>query len=71
MASKIREYFSTSYLPGERLLLQKLDFFILTFCCICYFINYVSLHPFTQCHSASPWPPRSAADRPRSSTAPT
>jgi MFS transporter, ACS family, pantothenate transporter len=42
MASRIREYFSTTYRPGERLLVQKIDFFILTFCCVSYFINYVS-----------------------------
>lgn len=30
--------------PGERKLVQKLDFFILTFCCLMYFFNY--LGPF-------------------------
>lgn len=29
--------------PGERALVQKLDFFILTFCCLMYFLNYVCL----------------------------
>jgi hypothetical protein len=28
-------------LPGERKLVQKLDFFILTFCCLMYFLNYL------------------------------
>jgi len=27
--------------PGERKLVQKLDFFILTFCCLMYFLNYL------------------------------
>jgi ACS family pantothenate transporter-like MFS transporter len=27
--------------PGERKLVQKLDFFILTFCCLMYFMNYL------------------------------
>lgn len=27
--------------PGERKLVQKLDFFILTFCCLTYFLNYL------------------------------
>jgi len=27
--------------PGERKLVQKLDFFILTFCCLMYFVNYL------------------------------
>lgn len=39
--SKLREYFHVDYQPGERLLLRKLDFFILTFCCLSYFMNYV------------------------------
>lgn len=39
--SRIRNYFNTGYQPGERMLVQKLDFFILTFCCVSYFVNYV------------------------------
>ena len=43
MASKFIEYFrGTQSKPGERALVQKLDFFILTFCCLMYFLNYVS-----------------------------
>lgn len=42
--SKLREYFKVEYRPGERLLVQKVDFFILTFCCLSYFMNYVSPH---------------------------
>lgn len=29
--------------PGEARLLRKLDFFILSFCCLMYFANYVSV----------------------------
>lgn len=39
---KLREYLSANYQPGERALVQKIDFFILTFCCVSYFTNYVS-----------------------------
>ncbi|KAI1457188.1 MFS general substrate transporter [Annulohypoxylon moriforme] len=39
--SKLREYFHTEYQPGERKLVQKIDFFILTFCCLSYFTNYL------------------------------
>ena len=42
MASRLREYFSNAYRPGERKLVMKIDFFIMTFCCVSYFINYVS-----------------------------
>lgn len=42
--SKLREYFKVEYQPGERVLVQKVDFFILTFCCLSYFMNYVSPH---------------------------
>ncbi|RYO75029.1 hypothetical protein DL764_010601 [Monosporascus ibericus] len=41
MGSKIREYFRVEYQPGERKLVQKIDFFILTFCCLSYFTNYL------------------------------
>ncbi|KAI1337877.1 MFS general substrate transporter [Xylariaceae sp. FL0016] len=40
--TKFRQYFHTEYQPGERVLVQKIDFFILTFCCLSYFMNYVS-----------------------------
>lgn len=42
--SKLREYFKVEYRPGERALVQKVDFFILTFCCLSYFMNYVRSH---------------------------
>ncbi|KAF1981830.1 retrograde regulation protein 2 [Aulographum hederae CBS 113979] len=41
MGSRFREYWRTNYLPGERKLVQKIDFFILTFCCLSYFLNYL------------------------------
>jgi hypothetical protein len=40
---RLREYLSPGGLkPGEKKLVQKIDFFILTFCCLSYFLNYVS-----------------------------
>jgi hypothetical protein len=40
---RLKEYFSPGgLLPGEKKLVQKIDFFILTFCCLSYFLNYVS-----------------------------
>ncbi|KAI0006903.1 MFS general substrate transporter [Xylariaceae sp. FL0662B] len=41
MGSKLREYFHVDYQPGEQVLVQKIDFFILTFCCLSYFTNYL------------------------------
>ncbi|KAM0444345.1 hypothetical protein ACHAPV_010210 [Trichoderma viride] len=41
VSQKIRDYLHTDYQPGERTLLRKIDFFILTFCCLSYFINYL------------------------------
>ncbi|KAM7189020.1 hypothetical protein V8F20_010323 [Naviculisporaceae sp. PSN 640] len=39
----LREYFATAgyQRPGERKLVQKLDFFILSFCCLSYFLAYL------------------------------
>lgn len=43
MANKLLEYIrGPPQQPGEAKLLRKLDFFILTFCCLMYFSNYVS-----------------------------
>ncbi|KAH8591760.1 major facilitator superfamily protein [Bisporella sp. PMI_857] len=40
--SRLKEYFSVREgAPGERKLLRKIDFFILTFCCLMYFMNYL------------------------------
>ncbi|KAJ4153442.1 hypothetical protein LMH87_009927 [Akanthomyces muscarius] len=38
---KVKDYFHNAYQPGERVLIQKIDFFILTFCCLSYFVNYL------------------------------
>lgn len=40
--TQLQEYFRSDHQPGERKLVQKIDFFILTFCCLSYFTNYVS-----------------------------
>lgn len=41
---KLRDYFSSAWRsdPAERKLVRKIDFFILSFCCLSYFLNYVS-----------------------------
>jgi hypothetical protein len=42
MAPKFVQYLrGDQNAPGERKLVQKLDFFILTFCCLMYFLNYL------------------------------
>ncbi|KLU82750.1 hypothetical protein MAPG_01819 [Magnaporthiopsis poae ATCC 64411] len=38
---KVRQYLHVEYQPGERKLIQKIDFFILTFCCLSYLVNYL------------------------------
>ncbi|RDW75283.1 hypothetical protein BP6252_06425 [Coleophoma cylindrospora] len=42
-AQRFREYLSpgSAHQPGEAKLVRKLDFFILTFCCLMYFTNYL------------------------------
>lgn len=45
--ARIRAYFRPSQASKEeRKLVQKIDFFILTFCCLSYFCNYVRLPPY-------------------------
>ncbi|KAH6857151.1 major facilitator superfamily domain-containing protein [Chaetomium sp. MPI-CAGE-AT-0009] len=43
ITSKLRDYFSSAWRsdPAERKLVRKIDFFILTFCCLSYFLNYL------------------------------
>ena len=41
MFSRVKAYLHVDYKPGERRLVQKIDFFILTFCCLSYLVNYV------------------------------
>lgn len=40
----LRDYFlpASQTNPAERKLVRKVDFFILTFCCLSYFLNYVT-----------------------------
>ncbi|KAK4202366.1 major facilitator superfamily domain-containing protein [Triangularia verruculosa] len=42
--TKLKQYFFSSthrHLPGEGRLIHKIDFFILTVCCLSYFLNYL------------------------------
>ncbi|KAH0496093.1 hypothetical protein TgHK011_003474 [Trichoderma gracile] len=41
LSQRVRDYLHTEYQPGEATLIRKIDFFILTFCCLSYFINYL------------------------------
>ncbi|GAP89723.1 putative major facilitator superfamily transporter [Rosellinia necatrix] len=41
LKTRLREYFRNDYQPGEKQLVRKIDFFILTFCCLSYFTNYL------------------------------
>ncbi|KAL7815832.1 major facilitator superfamily domain-containing protein [Trichoderma gracile] len=41
LSQRVRDYLHTEYQPGEATLIHKIDFFILTFCCLSYFINYL------------------------------
>ncbi|CAK7272458.1 hypothetical protein SEPCBS119000_005134 [Sporothrix epigloea] len=50
MASTLKNYFSNTYRPGERALVQKIDFFILSFCCISYFVNYLDRSNLTNAY---------------------
>lgn len=43
---KVRQYLNVQYQPGEKKLVSKIDFFILTFCCLSYLVNYVSQYLF-------------------------
>jgi len=46
MANKFLQYLhGKQRARGERKLVQKLDFFILTFCCLMYFVNYLGMCP--------------------------
>lgn len=41
--------------PGERKLVQKLDFFILTFCCLMYFLNYLDRSNLNNAYVSGEW----------------
>ncbi|KAK0382135.1 major facilitator superfamily transporter [Colletotrichum limetticola] len=38
---KVRQYLNVQYQTGEKKLVSKIDFFILTFCCLSYLVNYL------------------------------
>lgn len=48
--SKLRAYLHTEYRPGEQKLVMKIDFFILTFCCLSYFTNYLDRSNLTNAY---------------------
>ncbi|KAL4961195.1 major facilitator superfamily domain-containing protein [Aspergillus stella-maris] len=49
--AQIRQYFTkANQTPLERKLVLKLDFFILTFCCLAYFTNYLDRASVTQAY---------------------
>ncbi|KJZ75309.1 hypothetical protein HIM_05235 [Hirsutella minnesotensis 3608] len=48
--SRVRDYLHVDYRPGERVLVQKIDFFILTFCCLSYFLNYLDRSNLTNAY---------------------
>ncbi|KAL0781935.1 hypothetical protein CaCOL14_003270 [Colletotrichum acutatum] len=48
--SSLREHFKGASTPLERKLVLKLDFFILTFCCLAYFMNYLDRASITQAY---------------------
>ncbi|PVH93768.1 pantothenate transporter-like protein [Periconia macrospinosa] len=51
MASNFVQYLRGSQTsPAERKLVQKLDFFILTFCCLMYFLNYLDRSNLTNAY---------------------
>jgi ACS family pantothenate transporter-like MFS transporter len=47
ISTRLRDYVLSTWRsdPAERKLVRKIDFFILTFCCLSYFLNYVSPAP--------------------------
>ncbi|UQC79547.1 MFS pantothenate transporter [Colletotrichum lupini] len=48
--SSLRKHFKGASTPLERKLVLKLDFFILTFCCLAYFMNYLDRASITQAY---------------------
>lgn len=56
MASKFFAYLRGNVnAPGERKLVQKLDFFILTFCCLMYFLNYLDRSNLSNAYVSGGW----------------
>jgi len=51
LGQRLKEYFRPGEgAPGERALVQKLDFFILSFCCLMYFLNYLDRSNLTNAY---------------------
>lgn len=48
--ARLRDYLAVQHRPGERKLLFKIDFFILTFCCLAYFCNYLDRSNLTNAY---------------------
>jgi ACS family pantothenate transporter-like MFS transporter len=48
--SKMKEYFASQKSPQEKKLVRKLDFFILSFCCMMYFMNYLDRSNLTNAY---------------------
>ncbi|EXJ87779.1 hypothetical protein A1O1_04706 [Capronia coronata CBS 617.96] len=49
-ASSFRAYLRSDKSPEEKKLVRKVDFFILTFCCLMYFFNYLDRSNLTQAY---------------------
>jgi ACS family pantothenate transporter-like MFS transporter len=48
--SAFRTYLRSEKTPEERKLIRKVDFFILSFCCLMYFFNYLDRSNLTQAY---------------------
>lgn len=48
--SGFRAYLRSDKTPEERKLIRKVDFFILSFCCLMYFFNYLDRSNLTQAY---------------------
>lgn len=48
--SGFRTYLRSEKTPEERKLIRKVDFFILSFCCLMYFFNYLDRSNLTQAY---------------------
>jgi ACS family pantothenate transporter-like MFS transporter len=46
----LKQYFGSEKTPEEKKLVRKLDFFILTFCCLMYFMNYLDRSNLAQAY---------------------
>lgn len=46
----LKEYFHSEKSAAEKKLVRKLDFFIMTFCCLMYFMNYLDRSNLAQAY---------------------